>query len=155
MLSQYLLQRQQQKLGIAPIKDSRMQERREAEKEDKKLGDAWFKARHKEMKGKCIVCGGPTCKGMSEFKNSIAHLFPKAIFKSIKWNKNNWIELCFYGKSCHTNLDNNILTLEQLQTTPAWPEIVRKFKILYPLMDSNEKGRLPDILIQELNTEKP
>lgn len=151
MLSEYLQKLQKQKLGIEPIINSRAQERREAEKEDKKLGDAWFTARHREMTGRCIVCGEKSCKGMKEYKNSIAHLFPKAIFKSIKWHPENWIELCFYGNSHHTNYDANIFTLEDLQFTPAWPEIVRKFMILYPLMTAEEKGRIPDILIQELN----
>lgn len=153
METDYMIQRRRQKLGIAPITNSRMQEKREAEKEDKKLGDAWFKARHREMTGKCIVCGEPTCKGMSEYKNSIAHLFPKAIFESIKWHKEASIELCFYGKSHHTNYDNKILTLEDLQVTPAWPEIVRKTRILYPLMTNSEQGRVPDILIQEIEKE--
>jgi len=149
MTDKYLLERQNQKLGLAAPR-SGSKERREAEKEDKKKSEAWFKARHKEMKGYCIVCGGKTCKGMDEYKNSAAHLFPKAYFESIKWNEENWIELCFYGCSCHTNFDNKILALEDLQVTPAWPEIVRKTRILYPLMTNSEQGRVPDILIQEI-----
>jgi hypothetical protein len=157
MTDQYLIERQQQKLGLAVKEEkktkpiSNMSEKRKEEIEDKKLGDAWFAARHREMTGKCLVCGEKTCKGMDEYKCSVAHLLPKAIFKSIKWHEENWLELCFYGKSHHTNFDNNILTLEDLQITKAWPEIVRKFKILYPRMTSKEKGRVPDILIQELN----
>lgn len=153
MESLYLIERRNKMLGLAAPKEehSRMKDKRAEAKEDKKLGDAWFAARHLEMTGKCLVCGERTCKGTHEYKCSIAHLFPKAYFKSIKWHPEASIELCFYGKSCHTNFDNNILTLEDLQVTKAWPEIVRKFKILYPLMSNQEQGRLPDILLNELN----
>lgn len=153
MTDRYFLELQNKSLGLAPAKEenSRMKDKRAEAKQDKKLGDAWFNARHQEMTGKCLVCGERTCKGTHEYKCSIAHLFPKAYFKSIKWHPENALELCFYGKSCHTNFDNNMLTLEDLQVTKAWPEIVRKFKILYPLMNAKEQGRLPDILLNELN----
>ena len=159
MLSQYLIERQKQKLGLAPAKEekpvkkiSRMSEKRKAELEDNKQSDAWFKERHREMTGKCLVCSGKTCKRMDEYKCSIAHLFSKNKngFPSIKWHEENWIELCFYGNSCHTNFDNRILTFEDLKHTQAWDVIVRKFKILYPLMTTNEQGKVPAILMNEL-----
>lgn len=160
MTDKYFQELQSKAMGLAAPKEekpvrkiSRMSEKRKAELEDNKQSDAWFKARHREMTGKCLVCGGKTCKGMDEYKNSVAHLFPKAYFESIKWHEENWIELCFYGCSCHTNFDNKILTLEDLQVTPAWPELVRKTKILYSLMTSKEQGRVPDILIQEIENE--
>ena len=163
MTDQYLLERRNKMLGLASHKEekksrpiSRMSEKRKADEEDKKLGDAWFKARHREMTGKCLVCGEPTCKGMDEYKCSIAHLFAKNkhAFPSIKWHPDNWIELDFYGNSCHTNFDNNILTFEDLKHTQAWDVIVRKFKILYPLMSNREQGRVPAVLLNELNETK-
>src|SRR6185312_6426762 len=70
----------------------------------------WFQERRKQMTGKCAHCGDPSCKNSDEYyKFSIAHILPKRIFKSVATHPLNWIELCFWGNSCHTNLDNNML----------------------------------------------
>lgn len=113
----------------------------------------WFSARHYEMTGKCFLCNGKTEKGTAIFKNSIAHLFQKAYFKSIKWHELNWMELCYYGHSHHTNFDNAMLSFEIIKEEYplAWVDIVKKFKILYPLMTNSEQGRVPQILIETLN----
>ena len=157
MESQYLIDRRERMLG-RKVKEEKpsIQDKRKAELEDKKKGEAWFKARHKEMTGRCLVCGEHTCKGKSEYKCSIAHLFPKNKhgFPSIKWHEDNWIELCFYGNSHHTNFDNKIFTFEDLKQSQAWDVVARKFKVLYPLMTAKEQGRVPAILLNEIN-EKP
>jgi len=139
-----------EKVKAEPKSIPKQSKKRKVDVEDKKTGDAWFNARHIEMTGRCLVCNGKTTKRTDIFKNSVAHLFAKAIFKSIKWHEENWIELCFFGNSCHTNFDHCMLTFEDLKLTQAWPEIVRKFKILYPLMNSAEQGRVPEILKKEL-----
>lgn len=123
----------------------------EVEGSDKWKGDLWFAARHFEMTGLCVFCGNPSCKGLKEFKNSVAHLFAKALFPSIKWHPDNWIELCFYGNSCHTNFDNAMIPFEELKNKIVWFEIIRKTKILYPLLTNQEQGRVPQILIDEVS----
>jgi hypothetical protein len=117
--------------------------------------DRWFELRRKEMRGICLVCGGVTCKEDDDkYRRSIAHLFAKreTAFPSIATNENNWIELCFFGKSCHTNFDNGILTFETIKRDypQAWKQIVKKAAILYPLMTNAEKGRVPKILVDEI-----
>src|SRR5688572_6665827 len=64
--------------------------------------ERWFQARDKEAIGFCLHCGGKTCKGNPKYyKFSIAHLLPKRFFKSVKTHPLNWLELCYFGSSCH------------------------------------------------------
>ena len=111
----------------------------------------WFEARHKEMSGTCKHCGGKTQKGQSNYKYSIAHILPKAYFKSVYTHTDNWVELCFYGKSCHTNLDNFSLDLIDLN---CFDEVVTRFVSIYPHIAVEERRRIPQVLMQYIETEK-
>lgn len=112
----------------------------------------WFEDRRKEMTGVCSNCGGKSCKDSDVyFKFSIAHLLPKAYFPSVKTHPDNWIELCHFGKSCHTNMDNKMLDLTEMA---CWDEIVTKFCIMYPHILPNEKRRIPKVLLNYIETEK-
>jgi hypothetical protein len=111
----------------------------------------WFKERRTEMTGKCQHCQGKTERDSGgRFHYSIAHLFCKAYYPSIATHPENWLELCYYNNSCHTNLDNSHLSLSDLN---CFDEVVRKFCILYPLMKREEKRRVPPFLLQYLETE--
>jgi len=110
----------------------------------------WFEERRKEMTGICQNCGGKTQAFNTNYKNSIAHILPKAYFKSVATHPSNSIELCFYGKSCHTNLDNKMLDLIEMA---CWDEIVTKFCIMYPSIDKKERRRIPNLLLQYIQTE--
>lgn len=113
----------------------------------------WFEERRAEMTGWCVNCGKRSCKYDDNcFKFSIAHILPKAYFPSIKTHPDNWIELCFWGKnSCHTNMDNKILDLIDMN---CWDEIVVKFQNMYPYIAPKERKRIPNILLQYINTDK-
>jgi len=113
----------------------------------------WFEDRRKEMKGKCSNCGKRSCAHDDKYyRFSIAHILPKAYFPSVKTHPENWIELCFWGQnSCHTNFDNGILDLTEMSN---WNEIIVKFQKLYPLLTAKEKGRVPEILKQYINTDQ-
>jgi ssDNA-binding Zn-finger/Zn-ribbon topoisomerase 1 len=111
----------------------------------------WFEDRHKEMTGICKHCGGKTQKGKENYRNSIAHILPKAYFKSVATNPNNWIELCFYGNSCHSQMDNKMLDLTEMN---CWDEIVTKFVKIYPSIAKEERRRIPKILLEYIETEK-
>lgn len=118
------------------------------EKALKELGtdnemDRFFAEMRKKMTGKCFFCGGKTQKDDDEtYRNSIAHLFPKRknMFPSIATHSSNWIELCFYGSSCHTNFDNGIITFELLRDSKEWDVIVEKFHELAPLLTDEERS---------------
>lgn len=112
----------------------------------------WFLDRRGEMTGQCANCQGKTCRDNdSEYKRSVAHILPKAYFPSISTHPLNFIELCFYGKSCHTNMDNKILDLTEMA---CWDEIVTKFCKMFPHIAKIERRRIPEILLQYIEVEK-
>lgn len=111
----------------------------------------WFETRHKEMKGVCQHCQGRTEKGRNTYKNSIAHILPKRFFKSIATHPLNWIELCFYGKSCHTNFDQMSLDIIELN---CFDEVIKKFVAMYPDIAEHEKRRIPKVLLNYIEVEK-
>lgn len=111
----------------------------------------WFNERRKEMTGFCANCGGKSCKNDDKyFKFSIAHILPKAYFGSVKTHADNWIELCFWGQSCHTNYDNKILDITELN---CFDQAIIKFQKIYPFIAAKERRRIPDTLLQYLNTD--
>ena len=109
--------------------------------------EEWFNSKRKEMIGICKNCGGKTQKDSKNFKNSIAHILPKSIFKSVKTHPYNFIELCFYGNSCHTNFDNKIIDIDKLN---CYDEVLKKIEIMYPILTNLEKGMLPEIVLKDL-----
>ena len=114
--------------------------------------DRWFKERRKEMTGACQHCGGKSCRDNDQYyKFSIAHLLPKSFFKSISTHPDNWIELCHFGKSCHTNLDNHMIDLMELN---CFDTVIEKFVRMYPSIAPEEKRRIPQVLLQYIEVEK-
>lgn len=86
------------------------------------------------------------------WKSCQAHLLPKKIFKSIKTHPLNGmvlgagfghISLCY----CHDDYDHD---WERASKMNIWPEVVRRFKILYPLIAPNERKSIPQILYETL-----
>lgn len=114
------------------------------------LLEQWFQDRHKEMTGICKNCGGKTQKGQKNYKNSIAHILPKAYFLSVSTHPDNFIELCFYGESCHTNMDNKTLDLIDMN---CFDEIVEKVTRMYTHIAPEERRRIPAILREYIKTE--
>jgi hypothetical protein len=62
----------------------------------------------------------------------------------------NFLELCFYGNSCHTNFDNKMLDLIEMN---CFDTIIEKFTKIYPAIAQEEKRRIPSILIEYLKVE--
>lgn len=130
----------------------------EAQEKELRVGgdsvfDKWFEERRKEMTGKCVFCGGKTEKKNDvTYRNSIAHLLPKrpTMFPSIATHPDNWLELCFYGNSCHTNFDNSTISWELLADSNEWKMIVNKFKLVYPFIAPEEHKNIPELLLKEL-----
>ena len=113
----------------------------------------WFAARRKQMTGFCKNCGGKSCKDNDKYwKFSIAHILPKSKVKSVATNPLNFIELCFFGNSCHTNFDNGILEMQDMK---CWKEIQFNFGNMFPFIDKSEYQFIPDVLIQSLIIEIP
>jgi len=132
--------------AVAP----KTQARKDAEK---KLGSSdgdtikeqWFKARRKEMVGVC-QCG---CGEFSQkkddiyFRHSIAHIFPKHLFKSIEYHPLNWVERRFWaGKNgtsaCHSIMDDT--GMDRWPNMEDWPIIKERFFVLAPLLTDEERA---------------
>ena len=169
-MSDYLKKRQElifagrplktkEKKPIAPKSAKRIQK----EKEQKLQGgddalDLWFEARRKEMTGKCLFCGGKTeAKNDETYRSSIAHLLPKKDnfggVPSVATHEDNWIELCFYGNSCHTNFDNKMITWEFLYDSYEWKVMMEKMKKILPFIHPDELKNVPEQFLKANNHE--
>ncbi len=142
------------KKPVKPLK--KVSDKRAAEiKEGKESGldstmDLFFQSLRKGMTGRCLFCNGSTNKQDDEkFHFSLAHLLPKAIFKSVATNPDNIIELCFWGESCHTNFDNGKITWEFIKDSAEWSIIKEKLLLVLPLVSEEErKHKLYNRLIE-------
>lgn len=111
--------------------------------------EQWYKDRNKEMTGKCVECGGKSTKGHFKYwKYSICHILPKSIFPSIATHPLNFIELCYFENSHHSNMDNNGYEYVKENMPKSWKIIVDRFREMFPLI--KEKSKIPDILLQEI-----
>lgn len=120
----------------------------------------WFKDRRKEMTGRCANCGGMTLRNLNDgkddefndkyYKHFAAHILQKAYFPSVATHPSNWIELCFFGNSCHTNMDNHILDLTDMS---CWDTIVKRFQEMYPSIAPKERRRIPKVLLEYIGTD--
>lgn len=79
-----------------------------------------------------------------------AHLLPKRHFKSISHHPligmvlgSGYSGMCF----CHDNYDRGWSYAEKMN---IWPEVVRRFQILYPLISENEHRFIPKQLLDTL-----
>jgi hypothetical protein len=137
-------------------KKSKKKLAQEAEEKTFKVGggnelDRWFNARRTEMVGACANCGGLSCKDSTQyFMFSIAHILPKNLFKSIKTHPLNWVELCFWNKSCHTNYDNKTLDITELN---CFDTVIERFVAMYPDIAPKERKYIPDVLLQYVKNE--
>jgi hypothetical protein len=115
--------------------------------------EKWFKDTATLMKGFCFNCGGTSCKGNIKYqKFSQAHLFAKndKAFSSIKSNLLNFVELCYFNNSCHSNFDNNGYEYAKDKMPKLWNLILERAKILIPLMTQQEQARIPKIILNNL-----
>lgn len=115
--------------------------------------DRWFEDRRREMTGRCVLCNGGSEKGNDEtYRRSIHHLLDKkpSLFPSVSCHPDNWLELCFYGNSCHTNIHNRTITVELLADSAEWKLIADKFKKIYPFIAEGERKNIHPLLLKEI-----
>lgn len=111
----------------------------------------WFDSRRKEMTGKCWHCNEKSCKHQdSWYINSIAHILPKRLFKSVATHLLNWIELCFWKNNCHANYDNHMLDITELN---CYDLVIERFIAIYPDIAPEERKYIPDALMQYVKNE--
>jgi hypothetical protein len=149
-----LLPKEAVKKEKKPLK--KVSDKKAAEKSSAKGDDAldlWFEARRKEMTGRCVLCNGKSEKSSDEhYRKSIHHLLDKkpTLFPSVSCHEDNWLELCFFGNSCHTNIHNRTITWELLFDSAEWELIVSKFRKIYPFIAENERKNIHPLLLKEL-----
>ena len=117
--------------------------------------DLWFEARRKEMTERCALCSGPTEKHNDEtYRRSIHHLFDKrpTMFPSVATHEDNWLEVCFFGNSCHTNIHNGTISWQLLRDSAEWSMILEKFLKVYPYIAPEERSRVPDVFLPYINS---
>lgn len=148
----YLEERNLRKLGLLPkmefkkakkpiakIGKKKLEENALAKGTDSEM-DLFFSSLRKGMKDKCLFCGQSTMKKDDEkFHFSLAHLLPKAIFKSVATNPDNIIELCFWNNSCHTNFDNGKITWEFIKDSKEWIQIREQLLNVLPMVSQDEQ----------------
>jgi hypothetical protein len=124
----------------------------------------WFEDRKKDLTGVCKHCGGKTFTDVDRalideeiyrndkefYKHCIAHILPKAYFKSVATHPLNFIELCFWSNNCHGNMDNKVLDLTDMN---CWDEIVERFVAMYPFIAKEERKRIPEVLMNYIQTD--
>jgi len=114
--------------------------------------ERWFIDRNAEFTGICKHCGGKSSKDDPKYwKFSVAHVLAKSLYPSIACHPLNALELCFWSPSCHKNYDDGMLPLTQLN---CFDEAIMKIVAMYPFIDKKERRRLPDYIMQYIDTER-
>jgi hypothetical protein len=165
-VNDFLKQRQQYILDGRPLPDKKQKQGlrkvglRKAAKlaeqnqsTDSKL-DTWFEERRLEMTGKCQLCGGKTeAKNDETYRRSIHHLLDKrrGAYPSVCLHPRNFLELCFWGNSCHSNVTNGTISWELLRDSHEWGLVILpKLRELAPLLTREEYARLPQIIVNDI-----
>jgi hypothetical protein len=122
--------------------------------------DIWFKDRMGRLEIKCDNCGATnwwleqnkdTKIGKLKWRSCQAHLLQKRHFKSIMTHPLNGMVMgSGYSGLCHCH-DTYDSSWDKASKMNIWDEVVRRFKIMYPLIQPNEQQYIPDVLLQEIN----
>jgi len=129
-----------EKKPIAKKSEKRLAKEKEAAEAGTDNGmDKFFERNRKKMVGVCQCgCGRKSSKHEDEhYRASIAHIFPKRIFKSIAENDLNWVERNFW-EGCHGNMDNR--SMDKWPLFADWDDIKERFHSLAPLLTDEERG---------------
>jgi len=109
----------------------------------------WYKARQKQLTGRCMRCGEPyNHHNLSYAICATAHILAKRpeMFPSVGLNKDNFIELGA-GCGCHHWFDNQA-SWEEIAQSNIWPLVLERFKLFEPYV--KERGKIPEVLLQEI-----
>lgn len=98
----------------------------------------FFEKQRPKMTGVCQCgCGEPSQKNDDlYYKHSICHIFPKAIFESVRTHHLNWVERRFW-EGHHTNFDEQ--GMDKWPQMADWDDIKEKFYELSPLLTRQER----------------
>lgn len=110
----------------------------------------WYAEIMQKEEGRCWETGEKINKtDRRGWHGSISHVLPKADYPSVATHPLNYMILKMWGGT-HGQYDSN---WENASKMKIWPYACKIFNILYPLLTREEKGRLPDIITQEIKPE--
>lgn len=144
---------QKKKYVIPKVSEKRKQKLKEQSLSGDSALDKWFEDRRREMTGRCQLCGGKTEKDNDEtYRRSIHHLFEKrpTMFPSVATHPDNFLEVCFFGNACHTNIHNGNITWELLMDSAEREMILEKCRKVIPYIAAEEQRLIPEIIIKAL-----
>jgi hypothetical protein len=140
------------KKALKKVSDKKRKEDAEAKEarggEDTEL-QKWYKARQKQLCGKCLRCG--TKYNHTNLKYAIcatAHVLAKRpeMFPSVGLHPENFIEL---GAQCGChNWYDNMASWEQIAISNIWPVVLEKFRLIEPHI--KERSLIPEVFLQEI-----
>jgi len=120
----------------------------------------WFKERMDSLPVRCENCKTTNNWlevhkeekiGKLKWRSCQAHLLPKRHFRSLQTHPLNGMVLgSGYSGLCHCH-DNYDASWEKASKMYIWDEVVRRFKIMYPLITEEEHRFIPPQLLQEIN----
>lgn len=106
----------------------------------------WYEQRVLEMTGQCAECGHYINKNVFKYAVcGVAHILPKSLFPSVEFHPMNWMEL---GATCGCHGRAEVWS--QAVNMRVWPEMVRRFKMFYPLINPAEHGKIPVQLLEQI-----
>lgn len=115
--------------------------------------ELWFRVKMELNEPRCMECGAykPELKQwVKGWRSCQAHILPKKHFKSICTHPlaglvlgSGLSGLCY----CHDFYDSN---WDKASKMKIWSEVIRRFKILYPLINASEHKFIPQILLDTL-----
>lgn len=110
----------------------------------------WYAKIMQDEQGKCWETGVTINKqDKLGWHGSIAHILDKANYPSVKTHPLNYMILSMWGGT-HGQYDSS---WEHASKMKVWSYAIKIINLLYPLLKPEEKRRLPDVIIQEINPE--
>lgn len=117
----------------------------------------WFMDRKAEMIGICQHCSGKTMIALideaereAKFHYSVCHVLSKSAFPSVATHPDNWIELCYYGNSCHKNWDDGHISTTDLN---CFGIVIDKIVKMYPSISPEERRKIPAQILEYVKTD--
>jgi len=117
----------------------KMKQQKKAEKPDRDAKEVWFAEINNKLTGFCgCGCGEKSSKNDPVyFRHSCAHIFPKNIFKSIRFDPLNYVERNYHN-GCHTNMDSR--SMDHWPNMEDWETIKDRFRSLAPKLTKAERA---------------
>lgn len=113
----------------------------------------WFKARIKQLTGRCAECGGSVETKVYKYAIlSVCHLLAKreTMCPSVQFHPLNFIELCPHH---HDQLDKS--NWEEIELWGCWPVIQERLVMIYPDLAVSERRHFPESVLRYMQKNEP